>query len=59
MSYKIKSLCYFICFVAASFTYYYADTNQPQLRTEQAQELADMDFEQVTESQSTDVEAVR
>ncbi len=47
MTYKMKSLLYFGCFMAASFTYYSMDTQEQPVHATEMIGLNDQDLEEL------------
>lgn len=55
MSYKLKSLVYFVCFLASSFAYYAMD-NDNQIESKNSnKEIAELSIDRVTSDNTTDL----
>ncbi len=55
MSYKLKSLVYFVCFLASSFAYYTMD-NESQFENKNSNEdIAELSIERVILDNTTDL----
>jgi len=48
MSYKIKSLVYFSCFLASAFAYYAMDNDSQSEKKNSNQEIAELSIERVS-----------
>lgn len=48
MSYKLKSLIYFVCFIASSFAYYTMDNDSQFENKNSNEEIAELSIENVT-----------
>lgn len=48
MSYKLKSLIYFVCFIASSFAYYTMDNDRQFENKNSNEEIAELSIENVT-----------
>ena len=47
MSYKLKSLVYFVCFLASSFAYYTMDNNSQFENNNSNEDIAELSIERV------------
>lgn len=48
MSYKLKSLVYFVCFLASSYAYYTMDNDSQFENKNSNEEIAELSMERVT-----------
>ena len=55
MSYKIKSLVYFSCFIASSFAYYTMDNDSHNENKNSNQEIVQLSIEHVTMEKTADL----
>ena len=55
MSYKIKSLVYFSCFLASSFAYYAMDNDSQFENKNSNQEIAELSIDRVTIEKTADL----
>jgi len=53
MSYKLKSLVYFLCFLASSFAYYSMDNNSQFENKNSNEEIAELQMERLTDNNTT------
>ncbi len=54
MSYKLKSLVYFVCFLASSFAYYAMDNDSQFENKNSNEDIAELSIERVTLNNTTD-----
>jgi hypothetical protein len=55
MSYKLKSLVYFVCFLASSFAYYTMDNDSQVENNKSNKEIAELSIERVTVDHTTNL----
>jgi len=55
MSYKIKSLVYFSCFLATSFAYYAMDNDSQFENKNSNEDIAELSVERVTADKTADL----
>jgi len=55
MSYKFKSLVYFVCFIASSFAYYTMDDHNQFENKNSNKEIAELSIERVHLDNTTDL----
>ncbi len=55
MSYKLKSLVYFVCFLASSFAYYAMDNDNQFENKNSNEEIAELSIDRVTPDNTTDL----
>ncbi len=53
MSYKLKSLVYFVCFLASSYAYYTVDNDSQFENQNSNEEIAELSMERVTLDKTT------
>ena len=53
MSYKLKSLVYFVCFIASSYAYYTMDNDSQFENKNSNEEIAELSMEHVTLDKTT------
>ncbi len=53
MSYKLKSLVYFVCFLASSFAYYTMDNDSQFENKNSNEEIAELSMDRVTLDKTT------
>ncbi len=55
MSYKVRSLVYFICFLASSFAYYSLESENEFENGNDNKEIAELNMERVTFDKNTNI----